>query len=595
MLYRILCLALALSAALSLMASTGKYDDLIHTSGSWPAPRLMHTADSLLNAGADDEALVLYMIVTSRRGEMTSPRDKAVCTEAYLHMGDIHYAAGNYSNALKAYVEGLKISDDLHDKPCLAVLYKNMGNTYNELHSYEMGRYLYKTGLKEAVRQNDTDTQYKLLQNLAGVSILLEDIQGAASYYEELKKMKIEPTDAGHYMEEFILALILKGKHRYAESMRHFNELAALATSKKMPARYVCDAYDETAKILIETGDTANALVYLEKCVTLAEKSEILHRYADALKSLYTLYEEKGEPEAARKFKDKYLQIKDSIDNQQQLDNAKNQQFLYELEKTEKTISDLNRAQRESAYVIERQRLIMICSFVGIIIVLFLLWYFYRQKKRLAGSYRALYSLNRELAETHKESKEHQAYIKSVIEKQSDEIASLRSCLTERDLPTQCAAVAADTHTETDSESGLPTAKYSSSNLSEDRRNRLAEAIADLMENGTQFTSPDFSLGMIADLLDSNVKYISQVINEVHHKNFSSFVNDYRIRLACERFADVENYGHYSVRGIGESVGFKSHTSFTNAFKKSTGISPSVYQKLSAKEAAAIGKTREAK
>lgn len=57
-------------------------------------------------------------------------------------------------------------------------------------------------------------------------------------------------------------------------------------------------------------------------------------------------------------------------------------------------------------------------------------------------------------------------------------------------------------------------------------------------------------------------------------------VNEYRINLACERLADREGFGQYSMNGIGESVGFRSSATFTTVFKKITGITPSVYQKL---------------
>lgn len=57
-------------------------------------------------------------------------------------------------------------------------------------------------------------------------------------------------------------------------------------------------------------------------------------------------------------------------------------------------------------------------------------------------------------------------------------------------------------------------------------------------------------------------------------------MNEYRINLACERLADREGFGQYSMNGIGESVGFRSSATFTTVFKKITGITPSVYQKL---------------
>ena len=90
----------------------------------------------------------------------------------------------------------------------------------------------------------------------------------------------------------------------------------------------------------------------------------------------------------------------------------------------------------------------------------------------------------------------------------------------------------------------------------------------------------DFSLDKLSNLVNSNSKYVSQVINETYHKNFNSFVNEYRIREARRRLTDIEQYGNYTIQTISESVGYKSSTTFINVFRKITGITPSMYQRM---------------
>ena len=51
-----------------------------------------------------------------------------------------------------------------------------------------------------------------------------------------------------------------------------------------------------------------------------------------------------------------------------------------------------------------------------------------------------------------------------------------------------------------------------------------------------------------------------------------------------KRMKDIATYGNYSIQGISESVGFKSASNFIAAFKKTTGMTPSLYQKLSKNE-----------
>ena len=85
--------------------------------------------------------------------------------------------------------------------------------------------------------------------------------------------------------------------------------------------------------------------------------------------------------------------------------------------------------------------------------------------------------------------------------------------------------------------------------------------------------------------MNSNPKYISQAINAAFNKNFNTFVNEYRIKLAMKYLANGVKK-QYSIEGISEKVGFKSKSAFNIVFKKMAGITPSFYIKFLKKEKA---------
>lgn len=113
---------------------------------------------------------------------------------------------------------------------------------------------------------------------------------------------------------------------------------------------------------------------------------------------------------------------------------------------------------------------------------------------------------------------------------------------------------------------------------------RLFDRIKTFLELEKPYCDPDFSLSMLADRMDSNTKYVSQAINVCSGGNFRSFVNTYRVNEAMSRLTDVDSYGHSTIQGIGESVGFSSPSVFNAAFKKVTGMTPSLYQKMAKSE-----------
>ena len=90
----------------------------------------------------------------------------------------------------------------------------------------------------------------------------------------------------------------------------------------------------------------------------------------------------------------------------------------------------------------------------------------------------------------------------------------------------------------------------------------------------------DFSLQMLADMVESNTKYVSWIINDTYKKNFKTLLNEHRIREACRRLADTEHYGNMTIQAIYEELGYNSAASFIQSFKKVNGITPSMYQKL---------------
>ena len=120
--------------------------------------------------------------------------------------------------------------------------------------------------------------------------------------------------------------------------------------------------------------------------------------------------------------------------------------------------------------------------------------------------------------------------------------------------------------------------------LSPVQKKTLLEAIKAVMEREEVYCDTDFSLGKLASLVNSNSKYVSQVINEHYRKNFNAYLNVYRIRTARARLADRKNYGNYTIKAIAESVGYKSNTTFVNAFKELTGMPPSVFLKMAMEE-----------
>jgi len=106
----------------------------------------------------------------------------------------------------------------------------------------------------------------------------------------------------------------------------------------------------------------------------------------------------------------------------------------------------------------------------------------------------------------------------------------------------------------------------------------LKKKLLTKMEDDKLFLDSSLTIHSLANQLNSNNKYLSQLINNDLKKNFVLFVNEYRIREAKKLLLDKSN-NNLTIESIGYDSGFKSKSAFNATFKKITNQTPSEYRK----------------
>ena len=117
--------------------------------------------------------------------------------------------------------------------------------------------------------------------------------------------------------------------------------------------------------------------------------------------------------------------------------------------------------------------------------------------------------------------------------------------------------------------------KYKNKEIDKETLNLIDQKLSVIVEKEL-FLNPNFSLEEAAKELKLTKHILSQYVNEVLGKSFSSLIKEYRIDKAKKL---LETETNYTIENLGYDSGFNSKSAFFTAFKKTTGLTPAEYQK----------------
>ena len=96
-------------------------------------------------------------------------------------------------------------------------------------------------------------------------------------------------------------------------------------------------------------------------------------------------------------------------------------------------------------------------------------------------------------------------------------------------------------------------------------------------EESQQFLAKNMSLPLLAAQLETNTKYLSEIIRKFKDKNFTTYINELKINHIAHLISSDLTFRQYKISYLAEYTGFSSHSSFTVVFKSVTGMSPNDY------------------
>lgn len=106
----------------------------------------------------------------------------------------------------------------------------------------------------------------------------------------------------------------------------------------------------------------------------------------------------------------------------------------------------------------------------------------------------------------------------------------------------------------------------------------IMEEIEKAIQMNDFYKQPDLTLDMLVVRTGLNRGYLSAALNRCTGKNFSTYINEFRVKEAIRLMSESQNE-NLTIEAIGFDAGFNDRSSFYRIFKKITGLSPTEFRK----------------
>lgn len=425
---------------------------------------------------------------------------------------------GLYSLVRKADTDA-GIPDSITASACLM-----LANIYLTYSDFTSAVKYYKKGLGHTCSPY---MRMSFVNNLSVTNCILGNEREARHYSEEIMKIRLDDTNRQKYNYIISKAFIEKAFGSRSKSVQYFKESIKLVQENKMDSSvYYFTPLSELSEYYVKYGDKETALYWLKRYEKSVEGTSNKAMIADVRQLLLRVYIASGDRDKALEYCKLYVSTVDSL--------CDNQNFLNVTSRVERRAEDEDQSHIRNLEVTISKQKIIIMSIVAIVLLSLVVWFILH---RLRLDRNLIFARNRELAIMDTEKRDSR-------------------------FPVQPSGTAVSPEPE------------------REKCVSLMKQIEDVVSNPLNFCNPDFSLLELAKAVNSNTKYVSQAINETTGENFRTYVNGFRIREARSRLTTDINYARLTIQSVGESVGFKSVSNFNIAFKKATGMTPSLYKKM---------------
>lgn len=466
-------------------------------------------------------------------------------TELLYNTGIRCYEKGEYASSVDFLLKCMEAAKESDEKDIYCKCLNGIGYVYIRIDDVNRGIYYLKKGYEMARQYGLKELEAVNVTSLVSAYCFSGDIKLAKYYFNIQKSLPRENKHIKYYFEMFNTGLIAQTEGNNSKAVSFYKKAIKYGSAHNIGEKLLSSVFGLLVYISLAENDVKQAKAYCSwyNDYAFREKS------STAIKTYFEIMRDINGKTNNNDSVRYYESLIDSMDNaiidEQKMNNVGGKLLEFENKVNKENINLLNKKISYQQLTIA-VFVIMMILLVSLIVVLVV------KDIKLRKAFRFLIKKNDEMDTSQKKYKQLlNSYCGQTGEKDDNK--------TERQL------------------------KRNDIGLTQVAVDTLLNKILAVMESIDVISNSDFNLSQLAQMVDSNTKYVSWTINDTYGKNFKTLLNEYRIREACRRLKDTENYGGLTIQAIYKDLGYSSASNFITAFKKVTGMTPSVFMRLSRK------------
>jgi tetratricopeptide (TPR) repeat protein len=307
--------------------------------------------------------------------------DDAGLAKAYRNIGNIYHFQGDPNQAVEYYQKSLELSEKTNDLESVSRCYNNIAYIYSEKKLFDWAKDYYNKSLVIKEKLGDQKGIATAYNNIGDVYFKQDKYPEAVENYNRSLSIRQEIKDKrGEAISRRSIGKVFFKKKNYIEANKYY-QTSLKIIEEILDLEQKSELLKENAEIYLGLKEYDKAIESAEKALSLGKQLKTAPRIRDAYEILAKIFDAQKKIPSAYTYYKKFIEIKDSINREQQDKTIENEN-RYRVAKKDQEIRNQKMLQAAEQKDMQMKMIVLLIGLGAMLLLAFVLYRNYKQKTR---------------------------------------------------------------------------------------------------------------------------------------------------------------------------------------------------------------------